>query len=49
MRGGSMDIDIPERDEAAHDRLLNLGFIGMVARVSRDLYCNSYKLAIVSW
>ena len=43
-----MDIDIPERDEAAHGRLLDLGFLGMIAGVSRVSGCNRYKLAIVS-
>ena len=36
MRGRSMDIDIPEWDEAAHGRLLDLGFLGMRAGVNRD-------------
>ena len=43
-----MDIDIPKRDEAAHVRLLDLGFLGMIAGVNRDSDCNRYKLAIVS-
>ena len=30
MRGGSVDIDVPERDEAAHDWLLDLVFLEMV-------------------
>ena len=36
MRGGSMDIDIPEGEEAAHGRLLDSGFLGMRAGVNRD-------------
>lgn len=47
MRGGSVDIDVPERDEAAHDRLLDLVFLGMVVRASRDPDRNRCKLAIV--
>ena len=36
MRGGSVDIDVPEWDEAAHDRLLDLGFLGMAVGESRS-------------
>ena len=36
MRGGSMDIDIPEGKEAAHGGLLGLGFLGMRAGVIRN-------------
>ena len=43
-----MDVDIPERDEVAHGRLLDLGFLGKRAGVNRDSDCNRYKLAIVS-
>ena len=43
-----MDIDISEGDEAAHRRLLNLGFQGMRAEVNRNSDCNRYKLAIIS-
>ena len=43
-----MDIDVPKGDEAAHRRLLNLGFLGMRAGVNRDSDCNRYKLAIIS-
>ena len=43
-----MDIDIPERDEAAHGRLLSLGFLGRIVGVSGDSDCNRYKLVIVS-
>ena len=49
MRGGSVDIDVPERDEVAHDRLLNLVPLGMGVEAIRDLDRNRCKLAIVSW
>lgn len=49
MRGGSVDVDVPERDEAAHDRLLDLGVLRMVVGASRGPDRNRCELAIVSW
>ena len=49
MRGGSVDIDVPERDEAAHGRRLDLAFLEMVVRATRTSGRNRCKLAIVSW
>ena len=49
MGGGSVDIDVPERDEAAHGWRLDLAFLEMVVRAIRTPRRNRCKLAIVSW